>query len=300
METPKVSLVALPELTRIGGTVFYDFDVDGLFDPLVPGEVPLAGWKIELSSAAGTFATFSDAGGHYEFLREPDGASYLLTSIAPAPGFIPAVGARWLATTPNPVPVTAVGDEVIVHFGNLHFENTPELARSKGYWHNQGEDELRAADPAWRELLNDMCLRTNKTSPPSPLEETFFTVPLDVDFDTAYDLLGEYLLGLPPRGVLAYTISTQFTAAILNHNFGALQLPTFIDQENDDKLVSLDQMIEHTHEMLCDPRTADTGPGSDPEWRAHLIMCTDEWNGMNTTGANLYTRSPIAPPVIYD
>jgi hypothetical protein len=59
-------------------------------------------------------------------------------------------------------------------------------------------------------------------------------------------------------------------------------------------------MIDHTHEMLCDPRSANTGPGGDPEWRAHLLMCTDEWNGMNTTGGNLYTRSPIAPPIIYD
>jgi len=58
-------------------------------------------------------------------------------------------------------------------------------------------------------------------------------------------------------------------------------------------------MIEHTHGMLCDPRSENTGPGGDEEWRAHFMMCLDEWNGMNTTGVNTFTRSPTGGTVGY-
>jgi hypothetical protein len=295
----KVRQGSSPTQTTIGGNVFYDFDLDALYDVGAPGEVPLAGWKIQISSGAGVFTTFSDGDGHYEFLRDMNSATYVLTSIAPAPGFIPAVGGRWLATTPNPVVVVTNVPAITVHFGNLHFSNTPQFAHSKGYWHNEGEAQLQAADPAWRVLVNDYCLRTNLTSPPYSVSDTLFTVPLDVDFQTAFGLLGNYLVGMADYGVLAYTLSTQFAASIINHNFGDLQLPTYIDQENDDILVSLEAMIEHTHWMLCQPQSANTGPGGDQEWREHFMMCLDEWNGMNTDGTNTYTRSPQPPLINY-
>jgi len=295
----KVRQGSLPSQTTIGGNVFYDFDVDGLYDIGAPGEVPLAGWQIQISSGAGVFTTFSDADGHYEFLRDTNSATYVLTSIAPAPGFIPAVGGRWLATTPNPVVVVASVPSVVVDFGNLHFTNTPQFAHSKGYWHNAGMPQLQAADPAWRVLLNTLCLRTNLTSPPYTVAETLFTVPLDVDFPTAFGLFSNYLVGMGDYGVLAYTLSTQFAASVINHNFGDLQLPTYIDQENDNILVSLDAMIAHTQWMLCQPESANTGPGGNEEWREHFMMCLDEWNGMNTDGTNTYTRSTFPPPVVY-
>jgi hypothetical protein len=106
---------------------------------------------------------------------------------------------------------------------------------------------------------------------------------------------------MPDNGVLIFTLSTQFTAAMLNHNFGPLKgLPTYIDQMGNNVLVSLESMIEHTSGMLCDPRSANTGPGGDEEWRTHLRGCMNEWGGMNTDGTNLYTRSKIPLGITYE
>jgi hypothetical protein len=284
----------------IGGTVYYDFNRDGVYQLGAPGEIPLSGWKVEINSDGVVTQTFTDVDGHYEFLRDQNGSPHVLASIAPPPGFIPVVGGRWLATTPALVNVVANLPSIPVDFGNLFFENRTDFARSKGYWQNQGEAELEACDPDWRIALNELCLRNNHTSPPDTVEETFFIVPMNVSFDEAFAQLGEFLVGDSASGVLIYILATQFTAAILNVSCGPLHdLPTFIDQENDNVLVDLNDMIEHTHGMMCDPRSANTGPGGDEEWRAHIMMCLDEWNGMNTTGTNTYTRTSTPPPVQY-
>ena len=68
-----------------------------------------------------------------------DGATHTIISIARTPGFIGIEGGRWLATSPNPVSVVADVPEITVDFGNLRFINTPEFARSKGYWHNYND-----------------------------------------------------------------------------------------------------------------------------------------------------------------
>jgi len=290
----------LPAQTTISGTVFYDFNLNGVRDLGVPEEVPLAGWKVQLSpSDADT--TFSDADGHYEFLRAMDSTPYTVTSVAPPPGFIPAVGGRWLATTPNPVNVVTSVPNVCQDFGNLLFVNTPQYARSKGFWHNAGRSILLANDPQWRELLNGLCLRTNLTSPPYTVDATLFKVPTGASFDLAFKRLGNYLVGTPDYGVLINTLSTQFTASMLNHNFGPLKgLPTYIDQMGDNVLVKLEDMIEHTSGMLCDPRSANTGPGGDEAWRDHIRMCMNEWDGMNTAGLNLFTRAKVPTGIVYE
>ena len=286
--------------TKISGHVFYDFNENGVYEPQVDGEVPLAGWKIQIESNGVTTEIFTDADGRYEFLRDMDATHHLLTSIAPPPGFIPNPGGRWEATTPNPVDVLTDVDHVSVDFGNLFFVNTTQFARSKGYWHNQGHDDLQACDPAWRIALNDLCLRNDNTSPPDTVEHTLFTVPLDIGFEEAFTQLGDYLVGDSSSGVLAYVLSTQFTAANLNLSCGPLHdLPTFIDQMNNDVLVDLDQMVINTHALLCDPRSANTGPDGDQEWRAQIMMCLHEWNGMNTTGTNTFTRRPTPGAVQY-
>jgi len=298
----------LPEQTTIHGKVFYDFNQNGIQDPDVVEEVPLAGWKIQIAENSAASAllssedtTFTDADGHYEFLRPLKGMSYVVTSIAPPPGFIPAVGGRWLATTPKLENVVASVPKVTVDFGNLLFVNTPEFARSKGFWHNQGRSILLANDPQWRDLLNGLCLRTNLTSPPETVDATLFKVPVGGTFASAFSVLSNYLVGMQDNGVLIFTLSTQFTASLLNHNFGPLKgLPTYIDQMADGVLVNLDAMIEHTSGMLCDPRSANTGPGGDAEWRAHIMMCMNEWDGMNTAGLNLFTRSKVPTGIVYE
>jgi hypothetical protein len=278
-------------LTIIHGTLFYDIDEDGAFAPQVPGEVPLAGWKVQIQSMGNTFVTFTDAEGRYEFHRDQNGAAHLLTSIAPPPGFVGAVGGRWLATSPNPVEVIANVPDIQVDFGNLAFVNTPELARSKGYWSNQGMAELAACDPLWRELVNDLCLRTN-VSNPNGQAGTFFSVSTSAPFATAFSQLAGYLVA-PAKGVLANILSVQFAAANLNHACGALQMTTYVDRLGDDVLVSLDSMIEATRALLCDPKSANTGPHGDPEWRAVIMGCLMEWATLNSNGASIFTPNEV-------
>ena len=277
--------------STIHGTLFYDLDEDGAFDPLVPGEVPLPGWKVQIQSKGNTFVTFTDAEGRYEFLREQDGAAHVLTSIAPPPGFVGTVGGRWLATSPNPVEVIANVPDIQVDFGNLAFVNTPELARSKGYWHNQGMAELAACDPLWRELVNELCLRTNFSNP-NGQAGTLFTVSTSAPFATAFSQLSAYLVA-PAKGVLANILSVQFAAANLNHACGALQATTYVDRLGDDVLVSLDSMIEATRALLCDPKSANTGPHGDPQWRAVIMGCLMEWSTLNSNGASIYTPNEV-------
>jgi len=294
----------LPEQTTIRGKVFYDFNRNGIHDSYMPEEVPLSGWKIQLSSSGppgDADTTFSDNDGHFEFLRDQDLTSYTVTSVAPAPGFIPAVGGRWLATTPNPVSVVADVPTRTVDFANLYFVHTPQLAHGKLFWHNRGWYTLRRRDPQWREFLNSLCLRTNQTSPPNSLDATLFQLPLlPTDYTTAFTLFDTYLVGTPDYDVLSFELSTQFAAAMLNYRFGSLRgVPTYIDQLGDDVLVPIEAMIAQTSGILCDPRSADTGPGGDPAWRDTIQMRMNEWVGMNSGGSNLFTHSKLPGDIAY-
>ena len=271
--------------TLIHGTVLYDLDEDGAFDP--PGEMPLAGWKVTILSGGVLTQTFTDLDGGYAFLRDMDSATHVVTSVAPPPGFVGTPGGRWLATGSNPVPIVASVPDVQVDFGNLVFINTPELARSKGYWHTQGMAELAACDPAWRTAINDLCLRTNFSNP-NGQAGTIFTVSTAASFETAFAALSEYLIA-PANGVLANILSVQFCAANLNKTCGVLQITTYIDRLGDDVLVSLDSMIEATRALLCDPKSANTGPFGDPDWRAAIMGCLMEWVNMNSNGASIFT-----------
>ena len=279
-------------LTQIRGTVFYDLVQDGVFDPQAPGEVPIAGWRIEIDSGGVSEVTFTDEDGKYEFLRVLDGSPHTLTSVAPPPGYVGIVGGRWFATTPTPVQVFASAPEVVVDFGKLIFQPAPELARSKGYWHNAGEAELAACDPEWRQVVNALCLRTNFSNPAGQAG-TLFTVSEGTPFATAFDELANYLTGNPAYGVLAFNLSVQYCATMLNQNCGPMSQSTiFIDRLLDDVLISLDSMAANTLALLCDSRSADTGPEGDPVWRAVVMGCLTEWEGANSGGGNVFAPAP--------
>jgi len=295
--------------TIITGTVFYDIDEDGVFDPSVPDEVPVPGWRVEIETDGVVEYTFADMDGRYEFIRDAY-TTHTLTSVAPAPGYVGTVGGRWWGTSPTVVTVTTDAPQITTDFGKLYFVNTPELALSKGYWHNQGEATLAANDPEWREVVNGLCLRQNFTvSDGYPEEETRFYVTETGSFNEAFQQLSDYLVG-SNLGVMAYNLSVQFCAGVLNKNFGNLQVTTFLDEFDDDILVEFGAIVTTSRDLLCDPRSGDTGPHGDPEWRdileKHLSvnlvadLCRallPEWSGMNSSGDNVYTPSRTAPPI---
>src|SRR6185369_15388716 len=79
---------AIPPQSNIRGAVFYDANNNGIFEPALAGETPIPGWKIEIDSNGVLGVTFTDVDGTYQFLRDQDGTTHTLTSIAPPPGFV--------------------------------------------------------------------------------------------------------------------------------------------------------------------------------------------------------------------
>ena len=212
------------EQALIEGTVFYDIDGDGIFDPSVPDEAPIPGWRVEIECDGVVDFTFTDSDGHYEFQRDA-GALCVLDSKAPDPGYVGIVGGRWLPTTDTVVPVQASVPSTRVDFGVLYLVFTAELSLSKGFWHNQGESLLAACDPEWRTVINGLSLRDNFTvpyPPPTP-DPTLFKVSETADFQTAFNQLSNYLVGDPAYGILANILSVQYAAANLNKACGPLE-----------------------------------------------------------------------------
>ena len=280
--------------TSIRGRVFADYNANGAFDES-EGELPLEGWKVRLESTCGTSEVFSDADGFYEVLRDRDGLEHVVTSIAPPPGYVlEVVPGRWLATVENPVVVVADVEEVTVDFGAAFLTNTfgPTYTAGIGYWHNAGEPLLAACDPLWREVLNDLCLRTNQTQADPALEaETLFLIDLQAPFADEFQRLADYLTGAT-HGVLAYNLSKQFAATNLNYSCGPLAGETvFVDRFGTGELFSLEDMIAQTRELLCMPCAANSGPGGDEYCRELIMNCLTEWEGLNSDGSRTYTVS---------
>jgi len=274
------------------GTVFYDLDEDGVFNP--PAEVPLVGWRVEIRTGGGLVATlFTDATGQYMYTA-PGPGTYQIDSVAPPPGFIGTQGGRWLPTTPIQVTVAANMPLVQVDFGNLYMINTPQFARSKEWWAFQGREALYPCDPVWRRAINNVCARQNfGVANPAMQASTQFTVSLTEPFSVVYEQLRIYLTQ-PHKGVLAYILSAEFVAAKLNTECGPLEgLTVYIERQENGMLVPLNQMIANTRALLCNPRSANTGPDSDDlEWKLVIEQCLMEWAQMGSSGTSIYTPSP--------
>jgi len=164
--------------TRIGGRVFYDWNESEVYEVGGINEDVIEGWKVTLDGPGGPFESYTDALGRFEFLVPLDGAAYTVTSNAPDPGYIPIAGATWLPTGAESKGVIADAADRCVEFGQIAFVAAPELARTPQFWcSDDGRDFLADCDPEWREIINDLCLRTN-VSNPNGEEGTLFTVPL--------------------------------------------------------------------------------------------------------------------------
>jgi len=230
----------------------------------------------------------------YAALPELDGTAYCLASIAPAPGYVGSPGGRWVATSPRSLKAPATDPDVKLNFNALFLVNTPELARSKGYWSNQGAGELQACDPVWRETINALCLRTNFSNPKGQAG-TLFTVSEADPFATAFAQLSDYLTA-PANGVIANILSTQYCAANLNASCGPFSSETvYIDRFADGVLLSFEDLAALTLSLLCDPRSANTGPDGDQEWREVLMGCLNEWDTMNSNGGSIYSGATTRP-----
>lgn len=280
----------------IQGTVFFDFNQNGVWDPGTPDEVPVPGWRVEID---GVGVTFSDQDGHYEFIRDAN-TQHVLDSVAPAPGYVGIPGGLWAPTSPINVSVVAVPPVTTVDFGLLWLINTPQFATSKEFWTQGGQPLLVASGQRWRRVINALCLRSNFTvpfPPPDP-DPTLFAVTETGTFDQAYGELTSFLLA-PNNHVLASILSAEYAAANLNTSVGPLSdKTTYIDRFGDEVLVPFEVMAADTLALLCNPLSCDTGPNGDPDWLLVILGCLQEWTGMNSSGENVFTRDSSAPAFV--
>jgi hypothetical protein len=293
---------ALPPQSRIHGTIGYDVNGNGFYDTFGAGEVTIPGWKVRLSSATSSAIAYTDADGNYQFLRPLDSTPYTLDSIAPAPGYVGIVGGRWVPTSPAHAETVTEVPDVKVNFADLFLVPNPGLARSKGFWHNRhGRALLEQCDPEWREVIDGLCLRTNFSNP-NGQDGTLYTVSLSAPFANAFQSLSDYLTDTSAHGVIAYILSVQYCAANLNKSCGPMSgLTIYSDRFGDGVLISFEDLAAVTLELLCDPRSANTGPHGDQEWRDHLMMCLNEWDTMNGSGSSIFSGTAERPniPLIY-
>ncbi len=293
--------------SQISGFVYFDHDENGAWNPAVdPLEVPIGGWRIELLRQGQVDGvTFTDQTGRYSFVRDQDATEYVVREQAPG-GYIGdgVPGAVWLATTPRSGVVLANAPTVPgPDFGNLRFQVTPGVGRTKGFWHNQnGRALLLASDPLWRDVLTvrnglPVCLR-RPISTSDPLLSIYAPPQPPVPFATAFAGLSDYLTA-NSQGHAGYILASQVAASILNNAVGFMPGTIYVDRFNNGLLVSFDALVAGATGLLCHPDAGLTGPqGPAFELRAMMLACTNEFGGINSTGdlsepQVVYGKTPI-------
>jgi hypothetical protein len=280
--------------TIFRGYKFYDFDQSGLWNPdSQPLEVPVGGWRVEAEFRGLPDGwTFTDQDGRYTFIRDRTHMTHGFSEVSPN-GFVNdgVPGATWLATTARQGTAIAQAENVPAPtFGNVGFESTPGVGRSRGFWHNMnGADVLAGCDPLWREALTTrnggpVNLR-NPVSSDDPALSVYVPPAQPVPFADSHLSLSSWIVSLRTNGHTGYQLSREVAATILNNSCGFMQGVVYVDRFQDGVLVSLDDMLTGAIGLLSQPGAGLTGP-QDPyqDLRMLMQMCLNEFGNINNTG----------------
>lgn len=323
----------VPAQTEICGFIYYDFTESGDIDQFDPGnrrdpfEVPLGNWLVRLNDEPPVPA---DIDGFYSFFVETNpNATHRITSLVPREQWVGEDGGRWAPTTFLPAvqgspQIALISPDVPkkrADFGILFMVNTPGLGQDEMHWGSSSGgttlwaceqiDENHNGVADWREAVNSMNLRWNFTVAdfnwfrlrPFRPDETRFKVSYRAPFFIAFAQLRFYL-NLNDRGVLAYRLSRSVCATVLNATCGNLQTTVFVDspQTPPGVLESLDSMLARVRTLLGDDCAANSGPilnPAYPECIQTILDCLTEWGGINSDGAQVFTKAERAPTVKY-
>lgn len=310
--------------TIVRGHVFFDPDRNGAWNT---GEVALGGWRVELfENGVLDGLTFSDVDGRFQFIRDRDGATYDVRSIAPG-GFVndAVPGATWLATNAR-TGLVATSAEIVPapEFGNAAFELQPLAGQPTSFWistcsheddDDQGDDDdddhdhhhdcgcpptgrstLEECDPNWRAALTTfhggpVSLRRSVSSD-NPNVSIYCPNP-NSSFTSAFKKWKRYVT-MPERDHAGFLLSREVAAALLNTSCGAMDGTIYVDRFQDGVLVSLDEMFTGAIGLLNETGAGLTGP-NDPfqDLRHRMQMCTNEFRTINNTA------DPNAPQIVY-
>jgi hypothetical protein len=211
--------------TTIGGVKYYDLNVNGIRDG---GEVTIAGWRIDVTSSAGNFQTYTDGTGTWTAVL-PIGTTY--TACEAIPG-----STTYIQTGPNAGAQTAdllatansskcwVGTVGVASTADLDFGNVCLGAGgglTLGFWSNNNGQKIMTGSttgntllPAVQTLLRSLNLRnangtylyTGTTTPP-------------VAQNISYSQFRTWILSAAATN-MANMLSAQLAAMALNRNFG--------------------------------------------------------------------------------
>lgn len=192
-----------PVTYNIEGFKFYDTNLDGDFDE-GDGEIGIAGYQIELfGKAISNTTTVQNPLGMYSFAGLSAG-DYGVCEV------IPEGGQTWLSTTDTTIsPITVPESSYRNNFGNVCLGGGN--GRTLGFWSNpNGNARLSQYFPAWKTLLNGYNLRN----------------AAGLNYDVAGVLhagafkdFRTWLLNATATN-MAYMLSAQMSAMILNVNYG--------------------------------------------------------------------------------
>jgi hypothetical protein len=202
---------------------FYDANANGSNDD---GQV-VAGWKFNLS---GNGSQFTGSDGKTCFTGLGPG-SYIVTEVAP--------NTKWVATNPTSQTVE-LGCPTTVEFGNVCLGAGGGL--TLGYWSNKnGQAILQRNDPAWRNLLNALCLKKANGSD--------YDVP-GGSFSTAYSDFRTWLLNANAVN-MAYMLSAQLAAMELNVNFGSVNGSSLVYAPGCGGFITVNELMDAANSALC-------------------------------------------------
>lgn len=289
---------------RVSGSVFYDHNEDGVFNPnLDPLEVPVGGWRVDiLRNGMPDGVAYTDAAGRFTVLREKDFVTTYTFEVKAPGGFVGdgLPGAVWVAKTARTAALVANQLEATLPgFGAIAFEVDLGAGRTSGFWGDTlvGRERMEQSDPIWREVLTvrkglPVCLRRHNNT---PVQHVSLFVPYPVPYPFWFSYLHfEHWINSYPNDHAGFLLSREVAATILNNAIGFMQGTVYVDRFNNGILVSLDDLLAGAIGLLCDPLASQTGRnGRAQALRAQMLACLNEFGGINSTG------DLNAPQVVY-
>lgn len=218
---------------RVSGSVFYDHNEDGVFNPnLDPLEVPVGGWRVDiLRNGMPDGVAYTDAAGRFTVLREKDFVTTYTFEVKAPGGFVGdgLPGSRWVAKTARSTSILAAQLEATLPgFGAIAFEVDVGVGRTAVFWGDNGDgrDRMDQFDPIWREVLTvrkglPVCLRRPINTSLQFLS-IYEPLPHPWPFCLAY-LQFKLWINSNPRDHAGYLLSREVAATILNNEIGFMQ-----------------------------------------------------------------------------
>jgi hypothetical protein len=243
------------DMAKLCGVKWYDHNANGVRDAEDEG---IVGWRIKIDTTWPDGSVHSEVkttglDGGYCSSDMPVGSRYVVSELMPQGTWVqtyPSAGGTYQGTISE-------GGADGLDFGNYCIVY-PSEGRTLGFWHNRnGKLRLAPNDPAWRNLLNALCLRNGNG--------THFDIPLNISFNSAHSMLASWLIGANATNMANMT-SAQLAACALNVAYNGLNgslmviLPPSLAACFGQATISIQEIMNQANASLCANGNTVSGP----------------------------------------